>query len=218
VNTDLLDYAPDRALKIYVGKRAGNHSAKQNEINSLIVQYAHSHGHVVRLKGGDPYVFGRGHEERQHAEAHGIPVQVVPGISSAFSVPELKGIPLTARGMARSFWVITGTTRCGDLSADLALAAQSSATVVILMGTKKIEAIAELFQANGKGNTPVAIVQNGSMPGEKLGVGTVSTIAHIAREKKLGAPAIIIVGEVVRAMSKGALAEVASSASMEHIE
>lgn len=197
-NESILTYAPARAKKIFVGKRAGMHSAQQQEINRLILKYAKSHGHVVRLKGGDPFVFGRGLEEREFAEAHGVSVAVVPGISSALAVPALQNIPLTHRGVSESFWVITGTTRDGGLSRDIALAAQSTATVVILMGMKKIKEIMEVFKASGKENTPVAIVQNGSLPDETLGLGTVSTICKIATLRGLGSPAIIIVGEIVR--------------------
>jgi len=198
VNVELLTYAPGRSKQLFVGKRAGMHSAQQQEINRLIVKYAKSRGHVVRLKGGDPFVFGRGLEEVEHAAAHGIPTFVVPGISSAMSVPALSNIPLTHRGVSESFWVVTGTTKTGQLSADLQLAAQSTATVVILMGMKKLEKIMEIFSSSGKENTPVAIVQNGSRSDERLGLGTVSTISAIAKEQGLGAPAIIVVGEIVR--------------------
>ena len=153
---------------------------------------------MVRLKGGDPFVFGRGLEEVEHATAYGIETNVVPGISSALSVPAMQNIPLTHRGVSDSFWVVTGTTKSGALSADLKLAAQSNATVVILMGMKKLHEIMEVFKIYNKQNTSVAIVQNGSRPDEKLGVGTVATISEIAREKGLSSPAIIIIGEIVR--------------------
>jgi uroporphyrin-III C-methyltransferase len=198
VNEELLTYVPGRAIKIFVGKRAGMHSAQQEEINRLIVKYAHSHGHVVRLKGGDPFVFGRGLEEIEHAAAHGVATFVIPGISSALSVPALQNMPLTHRGISESFWVVTGTTKTGKLSDDLHLAAKSSATVVILMGMKKLNEIVEVFTASGKENTPVAIVQNGSLPNENLGLGTVATISDIVKEKGLSSPAIIIIGEIVR--------------------
>jgi uroporphyrin-III C-methyltransferase len=198
VNEELLNYAPGSAKKIFVGKRAGMHSAQQIEINKLIVKYAFSHGHVVRLKGGDPFVFGRGLEEIEHASSHGIDTNVIPGISSALAIPAMQNIPLTHRGVSESFWVVTGTTRSGKLSKDLYLAAQSSATVVILMGMKKLNEIVEVFEAFNRENTPVAIIQNGSLPDEKLGLGTVSTISEIVREKGLSSPAIIIVGEIIR--------------------
>ena len=120
VNKDLLDYAPAKAQKVFVGKRAGKHSLKQEEINELIVEYAFNYGHVVRLKGGDPFVFGRGHEEIAYAAAFGIDSSVVPGISSSIAVPEMQKIPVTARGYSESFWVVTGTTKEGELSKDIA--------------------------------------------------------------------------------------------------
>lgn len=198
VNEELLSYVPSRTKKIFVGKRAGMHSVQQNEINRLIVKYAFSHGHVVRLKGGDPFVFGRGLEEIEHATFHGIETHSVPGISSALAVPAMQNIPLTHRGVSDSFWVVAGTTKSGGLSHDLHLAAQSNATVVILMGMKKLKEIIEVFKKYNKQNTSVAIVQNGSRTNERFGVGTVSTISDIVIEKGLSSPAIIIVGEIVR--------------------
>lgn len=202
VNRELLKYAKRDAKIIHVGKRADNHTYKQHEIHSLIAKFAFSYGHVVRLKGGDPFVFGRGHEELVFAESLGIETFLVPGISSSIAVPELQKIPLTKRGTNESFWVITGTTRSGKLSADIKLAAQSSATVVILMGMKKLKEIREVFSYYGKKETPFAIIQNGSLPDEKIGVGTVDEIEITATREKLGAPAIIVIGEVVREHEK----------------
>ncbi|MFZ5551509.1 MAG: uroporphyrinogen-III C-methyltransferase [Bacteroidota bacterium] len=202
VNRELLKYAKRDAKIIYVGKRADHHTYKQYEIHSLIAKYAFSYGHVVRLKGGDPFVFGRGHEELVFAESLGIETTLVPGISSSVAVPELQKIPLTKRGTNESFWVITGTTRNGKLSEDVKLAAQSSATVVILMGMKKLKEIREVFSFYGKKETPFAIIQNGSLPEEKIGVGTVEEMEKIAENESLGAPAIIVIGEVVREHEK----------------
>lgn len=198
VNEELLNYVPGRSIKIFVGKRAGMHYLQQHEINRLIVKYAFSHGHVVRLKGGDPFVFGRGLEEIEHATSQGIETNVIPGISSALAVPAMQNIPLTHRGVSESFWVLAGTTKSGRLSKDLYLAAQSSATVIILMGMKKLNEIIEVFETFNKKDAPVAIIQNGSLPNEKLGFGTISTISEIAGEKGLSSPAIIIIGEIVR--------------------
>ena len=197
-SVQLLDYAPAAALKIFVGKRAGMHHLQQYEINRMILKYARSHGHVVRLKGGDPFVFGRGLEEIEYVSKHGIESSVVPGISSALSVPAGQQIPLTHRGVSDSFWVVTGSTRSGAFSQDLRLAAQSNATIVILMGMKNLEEIVEVFKASGKSNTSVAIVQNGSRPDEKLGLGTVATISEVVKKKDLSSPAVIVVGEIVR--------------------
>ncbi len=197
-NSDLLDYAAPEVIKQFVGKRFGCHALSQHEINMLIIDYALSHGHVVRLKGGDPFVFGRAQEEIEAARNAGIPVQVIAGISSALAVPAAQMIPLTCRGVNESFWVTTGTTKSGEISKDIELAAQSSATVVILMAMSKLEAIMELFSVYGKGNTPVAIIQNGTTPEEKIVVGKVKDIAFKAQYAGLTNPAVIIVGEVVK--------------------
>lgn len=194
---DLLNYAPVTALKISVGKRAGQHSLKQEEINDLIVKNALEYGHVVRLKGGDPFVFGRGYEEIEHAESFGIETTVIPGLSSATSLAGLQKIPLTNRGMTESFWVLTGTTSCHQLSKDIKIAAKSTATIVILMGVNKLKEITEIFSQNGKNNLPVAIIQNGSLENEKTVIGTIETIVEIAAKKGVSTPAIIVAGEVV---------------------
>jgi uroporphyrin-III C-methyltransferase len=153
VHPDLLKYAPEKAQKVYVGKRAGQCSYAQEEINKLIVDYAVHFGHVVRLKGGDPFIFGRGHEELVFAKENGLDTAIIPGISSSISVPEMQEIPLTRRGVNESFWVITGTTKSGDFSRDINLAAQSSATVVILMGMNNLDRITEIFRNAGSCNS-----------------------------------------------------------------
>lgn len=201
VNTGLLEYAP-HAEHIFVGKRRGCYAYQQEQINELVVQRALSQGHVVRLKGGDPFIFGRGAEEMEYAAGFGIETAVVPGISSSMAVPAYQNIPLTKRGSSESFWVITGTTKSHEISADVALAAKSTATIVILMGMSKLPQIMELFRAEGKQDLPVAIIQNGTTPQEKIGVGTVSTIETIVDEQQLSNPAIIILGEVVRHRSE----------------
>lgn len=198
VSEELLSYCPESAVRVFVGKRAGRHSHKQEDINKLIVEHAYNYGHVVRLKGGDPFIFGRGQEEMDYVRSFGIEVDVVPGISSSHAVPAINNIPLTARGMSDSFWVITGTTSGGKVSADLQYAAQSNATVIILMGMNKLREIMGIFSKFHKEQTPVAIIQNGTLPNQKIGIGTVSSILAIAREKRLASPAIIVVGEVVK--------------------
>lgn len=196
-NEELLSYAPEKALRIFVGKRKGCHAYSQDEINQLIVDNALTYGHVVRLKGGDPFIFGRGSEEIDYVESFGIPTFVIPGISSAIAVPAYQGIPLTKRGVSESFWVITGTTSSRQLSSDIHLAAQSSATVVVLMGMSKLEEIVAIFQSEFKGETAVAIIQNGTTPEEKIGIGTIDTIQEIVTEQQLSSPAIIVIGAVV---------------------
>ncbi|MCP4520364.1 MAG: uroporphyrinogen-III C-methyltransferase [Cytophagales bacterium] len=193
---DLLKYA-ENAECFFVGKKVGVCQFKQEDIHELIVKYAHAKGTVVRLKGGDPYIFGRGHEELLYAEKYGVKVEVVPGISSCYSVPELQQIPLTRRGINESFWVVTGTTRNHELSEDIRMAVHSSATVVVLMGMRKLAQIVELYQEAGRGNTPIGIIQNGSWDSEKVGLGRMNTILEIVEDKQLSSPAIIVIGEVV---------------------
>lgn len=197
VNEELLDYASPDALRVFVGKRAGQHSYDQEEINELLVMYAQSHGQVVRLKGGDPFVFGRGGEEVAHAAAHGIAVAVVPGISSSIGVAGLQGIPVTHRGVSESFWVITGSTSTGTLSQDVRQAARTKATVVVLMGLAKLAEIASVFRDEGKAHLPVAVIQNGSLPDERIVLGTIGTIVDQVQREGIGAPAVIVIGEVV---------------------
>lgn len=196
VNPELLEYAP-KAKHIFVGKRKGCYAYQQEQINELIVTRARTHGHVVRLKGGDPFVFGRGAEEMEYAADKGIPTKMIPGISSCISVPARQNIPVTKRNSAESFWVITGTTKEHKLSQDIHLAAKSSATVVILMGMSKLPEIVTLFKKEGKSETPVAIIQNGTRKDEKIGIGTIDTIVDVVQEEKLANPAIIVIGEVV---------------------
>lgn len=196
VDKSLLEYAP-QAEHIFVGKRKGCYTYHQDQINELIVSRAATHGHVVRLKGGDPFVFGRGAEEMEYAASKGINVAMVPGISSSVAVPASQNIPVTKRGASESFWVITGTTKDHQLSSDVALAAKSSATVIILMGMGKLPEIVKLFSEEGKSDLPIAIIQNGTCKNEKVGVGTIASIEEIVAREQLGNPAIIIIGEVV---------------------
>jgi uroporphyrin-III C-methyltransferase len=201
VNPLLLKHAP-QAEHIFVGKRKGYQRFGQDDINALIVQKAFAYGHVVRLKGGDSFVFGRGAEEMEYAAQHGLETAVVPGISSAMGVPALQNIPLTKRGEAESFWVITGTTKDNSLSKDVELACQSTATVVILMGMSKLPQIVALFIAAGKAELPVAIIQNGTTLQEKIAIGVVSTIEEEVRKNGLSNPAVILLGTVVNHRKK----------------
>ncbi|GAC1302488.1 MAG: uroporphyrinogen-III C-methyltransferase [Mucilaginibacter sp.] len=197
VNEELLDFAPEHATRVYVGKRSGDHTYSQDAVNKLMVDYAINYGHVVRLKGGDPFVFGRGYEELDFAALYDISAQVIPGISSSIAVPGLQQIPVTHRGLSESFWVVTGTTASGKVSADVYEAARTKATVVVLMGIHKLAEIAEIFKNEGKNALPVAVIQSGSTKDEKVVVGVVDTIVELAGENKITSPAIIILGEVV---------------------
>ena len=196
-NEELLAYAKPEAIKVYVGKRLGKYVYTQEQINYQLVQLALDYGHVVRLKGGDPFVFGRGFEEIEYVRSFNIPCEVISGVTSAIAAPASVGIPVTTRGYAESFWVITGTTKTGELSNDLKLAAQSTATVVVLMGMSKLDQICEIFTEYQKQETPVAIVQNGTRDNAKYLVGTIEDIGEKVKTQKLSNPAVIIIGEVV---------------------
>jgi len=202
VNEDLLQYAAAGTEIVFVGKRFGCHAYTQDQINELIVVMAKKHGHVVRLKGGDPFVFGRGSEEIEFAQKHGLLTAIVPGISSSLGVPASNGISLTQRGISESFWVITGTTSAHKLSTDVSLAAQSSATVVILMGMHKLDEIVAIYQNNRTDDLPVAIIQNGTKDTQKKVIGKVSSISKLVAEHQLSSPAIIVIGEVVNHTSE----------------
>jgi uroporphyrin-III C-methyltransferase len=198
VSPEILALIPKGIPSFSVGKRSGEHSFPQEKINELIVSFARQYGNVVRLKGGDPFVFGRGTEEIEFAEEHGISTAVVPGISSAIAAPASIKIPVTARGVSESVWIITGTTQSGTISHDIALASQSSATLVILMGLNKIEEIMNTLKRHNKGAVPVAVIQNGTLSSERVAIGTVSTIVAEVKREGIGSPAIIVVGDVVR--------------------
>jgi uroporphyrin-III C-methyltransferase len=197
VAEEMLTFIPPEIPKLCVGKRAGQHSYTQDEINELIVDMAYLYGHVVRLKGGDPFVFGRGGEEVEFAGRNGLKTAVVPGISSSLAVPASVNIPVTMRGVSESFWVVTGTTMSGKISDDVALAAKSTATVIILMGLNKLNEIVTIFSQQGKASTPVAIIQNGTLENEKCVTATVDTILNAVKNSGIGSPAIIVIGEVV---------------------
>lgn len=201
VNEELLQYAT-KAEIVFVGKRLGCHAYTQDQINELIVSMANRYGHVVRLKGGDPFIFGRGSEEIEYAEQFGLETAIVPGISSALGVPASVGISLTQRQIAESFWVITGTTSNHELSKDVHLASKSNATVVILMGMHKLEEIISIYQENRQDDLPIAIIQNGTKNTEQKVVGTISSISKLVAEKKISSPAIIVIGEVVKNTSR----------------
>ena len=198
INEELLNYASKETEIIFVGKRKGCYAYQQEQINELIVSRAKSHGHVVRLKGGDPFIFGRGAEEIDYARQFNIETYVVPGVSSSFAVPAYQGIPLTKRGASESFWVITGTTKSHQLSSDVVLAAQSTATIVILMGMGKLNEIVEIFKSQNKHEIAVAVIQNGTTVNEKAGFGTINNIEKVVEENQLSSPAIIIIGDVVK--------------------
>lgn len=193
---ELLDEARPDAKLIYVGKAPGNHAASQDEINCLLVEHVAAGHQVVRLKGGDPFVFGRGGEEALALRAAGLAFEIVPGISSAIAAPAYAGIPVTQRGVATSFTVVTGHD-CSDSSGTDWDTLAKLPTLVVLMGVGKIEQIASRLMAAGRsGDTPVAAVRMGTTGEQQVVRATLSTIAFSLRVAKLGSPAVIVIGEV----------------------
>lgn len=196
-NEELLAFAEKASVIEYVGKRQGAHSKKQEEINETIVEYALKFGHVVRLKGGDPFVFGRGFEELEYAQKFGIETAVIPGVTSATSLLGGLQIPITHRGLSRSFHVFTATTKEGDLNREVSESVTLTGTRVILMGLRKLEKIVDLYLKNGLGNLPTAVIQNGSLPNQKTAFGTIETIEKEVEKNKISTPAIIVIGKVL---------------------
>lgn len=182
---------------IDVGKLPGHHRVPQDAINELLVELAQSGREVVRLKGGDPFVFGRGREEQLFCEAAGVRVEVVPGVTSAISVPAVAGIPLTHRGVAASFSVVSAHDQIepgGSLSTS-----GSDHTLVLLMGVSTLAHSAHVLAAGARGSDcPVAIIEDGYGGGERVTVSTLGTIAHLAASRQVRSPAVVVIGEVVR--------------------
>lgn len=201
VNTDILRHAPKTAEVVYAGKRSSKHAIPQEELNQLLVKKAREGRTVVRLKGGDPYVFGRGGEEAEELVQAGIPFEVVPGISSAIAVPNYAGIPVTHRDACSSFMVITGHEDPTKTNSDLdwAAIAHAPGTKIILMGVERIQQITQQLIDNGmKPTTPVAMVRWGTTGRQQSIEGTLASIAKIAADQQFAAPAVTIVGDVVR--------------------
>ena len=194
-NKELLEATSGQCENIYVGKQPYGEYTPQEEIHALIKEKALSKGLVVRLKGGDPYIFGRGFEEIMFARENGIPAYYIPGITSMQAVG-LEDIPLTHRNVCESIWIVTGTKKDGSLSDDLRLAIKSKATVVIYMGMRKLKEIAKVFVEENAGDTPAAIIQHASLAKQKMGKGKVRNLELIAGDNNLTHPSIIVIGQV----------------------
>ncbi len=198
-NPVLLEHARPDAERIYVGKRAGLHAMPQDEINEVLRRKAQEGKRVCRLKGGDPFVFGRGGEEASHLRKHGVRFEIVPGVTSAIAVPAYAGIPVTHRDMTTSLRIITGhedpTKESSGL--DWAEIASSQATLVFLMGVQNLRHIAARLIEHGRSHdTPAAVIANGTLPTQRTVVATLETIASSVAEAGLKPPAILVVGEV----------------------
>jgi uroporphyrin-III C-methyltransferase len=196
INKELLNMVPDQCELVYVGKQPYGSYTPQERIHELIVAHCAADKVVIRLKGGDPYIFGRGYEELLFAEANGIQAYYIPGITSMQSAG-LNGIPLTHRGVSESIWIITGTKKDGSLSSDLKSAINSAATVVIYMGMKKLAEIAETYVSAGLGDMPAAIIQHATLSNQKKVICAAKDLESAASIAGLTYPAIIIIGQVV---------------------
>lgn len=200
ISNFILDHAPAAAEKIYVGKIGGSHHVEQDEINQLLISLARRGKTVVRLKGGDPYILGRGGEEAVSLRDAGIPYEVVPGITSAVAVPAYAGIPVTQRGLSSSLTILTGhedpTKRGSHIRWDML--ARSGSTLVILMGMQNLRSITRLLLKHGmKAGTPVAVIRDGTLPTQFTITGTLKNIAQKAAASGMTAPAVIVIGRVV---------------------
>ena len=213
----LLDLASPTARRIYVGKTPGGHAMQQPQIDALLVDLAQAGATVVRLKGGDPFVFGRGGEELLACAAAGVACEVIPGITSAIAAPAAAGIPVTHRGMARSFAVVTASTAGGAHgpdATDLSRIATAVDTLVILMAAGRLEATCRaLIEAGRTPDEPAALVMWATTPEERHVVGTLADLPALAAAARLGPPATLIVGEVA---SLPAALRAAASAAIDH--
>lgn len=195
---EVLSSCREESLLIDVGKYPDHHRVSQAEINQLLVKHASVGKLVVRLKGGDPFVFGRGLEELEVCRDHEIPCFVVPGVSSSISAPSAAGIPVTSRGVARSFAVVTGQTdpQLGEYSFDFAALVKMD-TIVLLMARKNLADIsAGLIAAGMDPNTPAASIENATCSNQRVAAATVSTIADVVESLEIGSPVVTVIGEV----------------------
>ena len=199
INEDLLEYVSTNAELVYVGKRKNKHSFKQEEINNLILAKAKEYEKVVRLKGGDPFVFGRGFEECLFLEEHNIPYEVIPGLSSCTALPESIGIPVTFRNLAQPFIVITAQTAKDTplFNNNIQSLADFDGTVIILMGYSRLKEISKKLIEHGKdSNTPAAVIS--SINGiNKWAVGALENIYKVSKEAEISSPAVIVIGQTV---------------------
>lgn len=198
VSPEILDYVPSSATRLYVGKMAGSHPMPQDQINALLVELAMTGKRVVRLKGGDPLIFGRGSEETLYLARHGIPYQVVPGVTAASGCASAFGIPLTHRGLATGVRFVTGHSRDGTLDLDWQSLADPQTTLVVYMGLANLPLIsARLIGAGLSPETPVAAVAEGTTPRQRIIRATLASIAPCLQRQDLPSPVLIVIGAVV---------------------
>ena len=197
---EILSCLPAHAEKVDVGKYGGHHTREQDEIEQLMISYAKQGRQVGRLKGGDPFLFGRGGEELETLRAHNIPVEIVPGVTSAIAVPASVGIPVTHRKYASQVTILTGNEDPAkeESAIDWDWLAKSRGTIVILMGVKNLGKIAKYLMDHGMDPaTPVAVIERGLRPDQRETIGTLETIPGLAKERSVRPPAVIVIGGVV---------------------
>ncbi|QDI02479.1 uroporphyrinogen-III C-methyltransferase [Xanthomonas cerealis pv. cerealis] len=197
VSAAILNLLPGTAERIEVGKSASGHSVRQEQIHALMLEHARRGRRVVRLKGGDPFVFGRGGEELEYLRAHGVPYAVVPGITAALACAAYAGIPLTHRAHAQSLRLVTAHCKQSFDTLDWAALAQERQTLAVYMGVAGLDTVRErLLRAGRAADTPFALVENGSRPEQRVVVGTLADLPDTARAHQVGSPALLILGEV----------------------
>ncbi len=198
VGEGILELARPAAARIYAGKEAGRHALPQSQINRLLVDLAQEGLQVVRLKGGDPFIFGRGGEEMQELVAHGIVTEIVPGVTAAAGMAAATGIPLSHRDHAQTVLLATGHLRNGTVDLDWASLARPRQTLVIYMGLGALEIICRELTAHGMpATTPAAVVHAATTPAQRVVTGTLATLAPRVRDARLKTPSLIVVGTVV---------------------
>ncbi len=198
VSDQILDMLPAGVKRIYVGKRRSRHAMRQEEINALMIGLARSGQRVLRLKGGDPFVFGRGGEEMASLAAADVPFEVVPGITAAIGASAYAGIPLTHRDCAQSCTFVTGHLQDGSIDLDWPALARPRQTVVVYMGLLGLPLVcARLIEYGRLATTPAAIIQEATRPGQRIVVGTLESLPELVTRNGLKAPTVIVVGEVV---------------------
>jgi uroporphyrin-III C-methyltransferase/precorrin-2 dehydrogenase/sirohydrochlorin ferrochelatase len=203
ISPDVLALLPARTERIYVGKQRANHTMRQEAINDLLVEHALAGKRVLRLKGGDPFVFGRGGEEIDTLSARGIPFEVVPGITAALGAAAYAGIPLTHRDHAQSCVFVTGHLKDGSVDLDWPALARPRQTIVVYMGLLSLPAICRKLIRHGLArDTGAAVVQQGTTQTQRVVTGTLGTLPARVAKAKLHAPTLIIVGNVVRLREK----------------
>jgi len=214
VSPELLSEARPDARLIYAGKACGSHAMPQAEINALLVELAGQGLRVVRLKGGDPFVFGRGAEEALCLAEAGVPYEVVPGVSSAIAAPAAAGIPVTCRQVATSFAVVTGHTASGE-GVDWSRLATAVDTLVVLMGLGQLDAVAAALIANGRApETPAALIRAGTTTAQQTVTGRLDQLGELARTHRLEPPVLAVVGNVVALRERLGWADEASAAAV----